>query len=199
MKYLKLVVVAIASIAMMTVAAATANGAPVSSAPTHLTKASADGTHITSVLTNATFASGQNSLTVRDRQGRTVQHVPLSVALNGVQIPLRANVSADRTTATLTPVLSAQSRALIARGLHPASAKKDRAYSSMMYHLNRGWANGGGLFTAVGALIGLVVGCIVIVGCIWGAGVGAVIGAAVGINQGDPQAGQSVLNWINTP
>ncbi|MGV9482316.1 hypothetical protein ACWDNR_23075, partial [Gordonia aichiensis] len=53
--------------------------------------------------------------------------------------------------------------------------------------------------TAVGALAGLVVGCIVIVGCVWGAGVGAAIGAVVGINNGDPRAGQAILNWINTP
>ena len=31
------------------------------------------------------------------------------------------------------------------------------------------------------------------------AGVGAAIGAVIGINNGDPRAGQSILNWINTP
>lgn len=200
MRYLRLTLLTLATIAVaaMTMAAGTANGAPSAVlTPTHLT--SVDNGTITSTLRNASFVEDAGALRVVDRTGKTVETVALSVPLNGVDVPLRADVSADGTSATLTPTLTDQARAAIAAGMHPASAAKDRAWAKMVWHINNGWNRGGGVATAVGALIGLVVGCIVIVGCIWGAGVGAAIGAVVGINNGDPRAGQAILNWINTP
>ncbi|WP_018179748.1 hypothetical protein [Jongsikchunia kroppenstedtii] len=164
---------------------------------TQYTATSPNGS-IVSTLKNAAFVSRGNVLTVVDSTGRTIDHVSQSVSLNGVSVPLRVNVDASRTRATFTPTITPQSRAAIALGLHPAAAKDD-AYNKMIWHINNGWNRGGGVAAAVGALVGLIVGCAVIVGCIWGAGVGAGIGAAIGINQGDPLAGQAVLNWINTP
>ncbi|MGK2320218.1 hypothetical protein [Gordonia rhizosphera] len=203
MKLLRLVLVTIALVAasVLTIAAGTANGAPISSVPSQLTKASADGKTIISVLRNATFAtaSDANALIVLDRQGNVIDRVDLTIPLNGVRVPLRTTVSADRTTATLTPILTPQARAAIAAGMHPASAKKDRAYQQMIWHINNGWNRGGGVATAIGAIAGLIIGCVFLVGCPGGAGVGAAIGAVIGINNGDPQAGQAILNWINTP
>ncbi|WP_431309374.1 hypothetical protein [Gordonia sesuvii] len=202
MKLLRLTLLTLAGVvtALLTVSTATAHGAPVSTAPSHLTSTSPGGTSITSVLQNASFvARDANALTVIDDNGRTIDSVGLSIPLNGVQVPLRAEVSADRSTATLTPMISPEMRAAIAAGMHPASAQKDRAWNRMIWHINNGWNRGGGVATAVGAIVGLIVGCLVIVGCIWGAGVGAAIGAVVGINNGDPRAGQAILNWINTP
>ncbi|MAU81735.1 MAG: hypothetical protein CME34_07660 [Gordonia sp.] len=202
MKIMRLIVLTLAGVVttLLTVATATAHGAPTSLAASHHTFASTDGTSITSVLTNATFGQHDaDALTVLDRHGNTIDRVALSIPLNGVDVPLRTTVSADRTTATLAPQITPEIRAAIAAGMHPASAKKDRAYQKMIWHINNGWNRGGGVATAVGAIVGLIVGCLVLVGCIWGAGVGAAIGAAVGINNGDPQAGQAILTWINTP
>ncbi|MDL9944640.1 hypothetical protein QSJ19_03385 [Gordonia sp. ABSL11-1] len=204
MKLVRLVFLAIVAIAASTltvVATATAHGAPSTGTPSHLTSAGGDGGSITSVLRNATFipTPAGDELTVVDPDGRTIDRVALTIPMGGAVVPLRANVSADRTSATFTPVITPQTRAAIAAGVHPVSAKKDRAYQKMIWHINNGWNRGGGVATAVGAIVGLIVGCLVIVGCIWGAGVGAAIGAAVGINNGDPQAGQAILTWINTP
>ncbi|MFW0796455.1 hypothetical protein AAFP30_21780 [Gordonia sp. CPCC 205515] len=200
MKLLRLALFTVASIAMLIVAAGTAHGAPTPGAPTQRTTASADGTSITTVLQHATFvAAADGGLSVVDHSGRLVDRVAPWVPLNGARIPLRATVSADRTSATFHPLITPGARDLIARGMHPAATKKDRAYQKMIWHINNGWNRGGGVATAVGAIAGLIVGCLVIVGCIWGAGVGAAIGAAVGINSGDPQAGQAILTWINTP
>lgn len=202
MKLFRIVTMTLAGVvtALLTVATATAHGAPTSLTPSHHTSASADGSTITSVLTNATFGhQDANALTVLDRHGATIDRVDLTIPLNGIDVPLRAAVSTDRTTATLTPQLTPEMRTAIASGMHPVSAKKDRAYQQMIWHINNGWNRGGGVATAVGAIVGLIVGCLVLVGCIWGAGVGAAIGAVVGINNGDPQAGQAILTWINTP
>ncbi|GAC69096.1 hypothetical protein [Gordonia soli] len=194
--------VSAAAITTVAIATGTAHAAPVSgAAPTYVSAASADGAHITTTLRNATFAAkpaGQ-SLSILDRHGRVAEKVALTVPLNGVSVPLRPVVSADRTSVTLTPVLSQQVRDQLKAGVHPVAGKKDRAYQSMIGHIQNGWNRGGAVATAVGALAGLIIGCIVIVGCIWGAGVGAAIGAVIGINNGDPRAAQSVLDWINTP
>ncbi|MBD0860185.1 hypothetical protein IA539_03030 [Gordonia sp. zg691] len=187
------------AISMLTISFGTAHGAPAPAAPSHQSSASADGTSITSQLRNATFVAGERELRVVDNDGRTIDRVALTLPLNGIHVPMRAAVSADRTRATFTPILSPEARAAIAAGVRPASAKKDRAYQKMIWHITNGWNRGGNVTTAIGALAGLIIGCIVIVGCIWGAGVGAAIGAVIGINNGDPRAAQSILDWINTP
>ncbi|MGV9714050.1 hypothetical protein ACWDTI_25715 [Gordonia sp. NPDC003424] len=200
MKLLRLALLTVAAIAALTITASTAHGAPTTGAPTQRTVASIDGRSITSILTNATFVSAPGGgLSVVDRNGRVIDRIASSIPLNGIAIPMRAVVSEDRTTAVFTPLITPQAKELIGRGMHPAASKKDRAYQSMIGHINNGWNRGGGVATAVGAIVGLIVGCLFIVGCIWGAGVGAAIGAVVGINGGDPQAGQAILNWINTP
>ena len=193
---------AVAAAAVMAVGVGSAHAVPpVQGAPTAMSVVSADGAHIVTTLTDATFvpAPVSDALSIVDRHGKIVETVSLAVPLNDQSVPLRAAVSADGSTATLTPVLSESARTEIAAGVRPVSAKKDRAFEQMIWHITNGWNRGGNVATAVGALAGLIVGCIVIVGCVWGAGVGAAIGAVVGINNGDPRAGQAILNWINTP
>lgn len=205
MSILRKLVVAAGTAATATaviVAGGSAQAAPAVSAPaTAVSTASADGTQVITKVRNGHFAAApvNGTLAVLDRTGRVAEQVPLTVALNGTDVALRTSVSADRSTATMTPVVSQQARSSIAFGMHPASAKKDRAYSAMIYHINNGWNRGGNVSTAVGAIVGLIVGCLVLVGCLWGAGVGAAIGAVVGINNADRQAAQSILDWINTP
>lgn len=199
MRRFRLLSVTTLAVAMLTVSFGTAHGTPAPAAPSHLSVASADGTSISSALKNATFVSAGDELRVVDLNGRTLERVALTLPLNGVNVPLQTRVSADRTQATFTPLLTPEARAAIAAGVRPASAKKDRAYQQMIWHITNGWNRGGNVTTAVGALAGLIIGCLVIVGCIWGAGVGAAIGAAIGIGNGDPAAAQSILNWINTP
>lgn len=204
MSLLRRAAIAIAAVAitLLAVATGTAHAAPASGpAPSAMTTASPDGTRLITTLTNASFARtpAGDTLSIIGRDGRVLERVPLTVRLNGQNVALRPTVSADGRQATLTPTLLDATRAAIAAGMHPASAKKDRAYAQMIYHIQNGWNRGGNVATAVGAIAGLIIGCVVIVGCIWGAGVGAAIGAVVGINAGDPQAGQAILNWINTP
>ncbi len=190
------------AITLLVLATGTAHAAPVSGlTPSYVASTSADKQSIITTLTNATIAhqvSG-NNLVVVNRHGDAISTIPLSTTLNGVNVPLRQQVSADRTRVTLTPDLTASARAAIAAGVHPASAKKDQAWNSMVWHITNGWNRGGAIAAAVGALIGLVVGCLVILGCLWAAAAGAAIGAVIGINNGDPYAAQSILNWLNTP
>nr|WP_064569809.1 hypothetical protein [Gordonia sp. LAM0048] len=199
MKRIRLLAIMALAISALTISFGTANGAPAPAAPSHHSSASADGTSIISQLRNATFVAGEQELRVVDARGQTIERIGLVLPFDGAAVPMRAQVSADRNQATFTPILSPEARAAIAAGVHPASAKKDRAYQQMIWHITNGWNRGGNVTTAIGALAGLVIGCIVIVGCVWGAGVGAAIGAVIGINNGDPRAGQSILNWINTP
>ena len=199
MKRIRLLAVMALAISALTVSYGTAHGAPTPAAPSHFSSASADGTSITSQLRNATFVAGEQELRVIDSRGRTIERIGLVLPFDGAAVPMRAKVSADRTQATFTPILTPEARAAIAAGVRPASAKKDRAYQQMIWHITNGWNRGGNVTTAIGALAGLIIGCIIIVGCVWGAGVGAAIGAVIGINNGDPRAGQSILNWINTP
>ncbi|MDH3008073.1 MULTISPECIES: hypothetical protein [Gordonia] len=199
MKRFRLLSITAFAIATLTISLGTAHGAPAPAAPSHLTIGSADGTSITSTLRNATFVSTGNELRVVDPSGRILERVALTLPLDRAVVPLRTQVSTDRTQATFTPILTPEARAAIAAGVRPASAKRDRAYQQMIWHINNGWNHGGNVATAIGALAGLIIGCLVIVGCIWGAGVGAAIGAAIGISNGDPATAQSILDWINTP
>ncbi|MEO9330020.1 hypothetical protein [Gordonia aurantiaca] len=199
MKRFRIFGITLLAIAVLTISFGTAHGTPGPATPSHLSTVAPDGTTISSVLRHATFVSAGDQLLVVDSNGRTIERVPLQLPLNGVMVPLRAQVSGDHTRATFTPLLTPELQAAIAAGVHPASTKKDQAFEKMVWHINNGWNRGGNVTTAIGALAGLVIGCVVIVGCIWGAGVGAAIGAAIGISQGDPATAQSIINWINTP
>ncbi|MDS1116167.1 hypothetical protein RD149_20695 [Gordonia westfalica] len=199
MKRFRILSITASAIAMLAISFGTAHGAPAPATPSHLSVASADGASITSTLRNATFVSADDGLHVVDRNGRILERVALTLPLSGAIVPMRAQVGADRTSATFTPILTPEVRAAIAAGVRPASAKKDQAFQKMVWHINNGWNRGGNVTTAIGALAGLIIGCLVIVGCIWGAGVGAAIGAVIGIGNGDPATAQSILNWINTP
>ncbi|MEP9415675.1 hypothetical protein ABLE92_15185 [Gordonia sp. VNQ95] len=210
MKNLRYAVMSIAAVVAtaLVVPVATAHAAPAvaatqaATAPTYRAELAPDGSSVAVRLADATFAPTpvDGTLSIRDESGVVRETVALQTELNGVVVPLRPAVSADGSTVTLTPELTSVMRDTIARGMHPVSAKKDKAFATMMAHLNNGWNRGNaGVTTAVGALIGFAVGFFIIGGWIVGTAIGAAIGAAVGINAGDPKAGQAVLDWINTP
>ena len=186
-----------ATATVLAVAAGTADAAPVSGAnPTAVTTAMPG--KLTTSLTNATFLpySGGDTLKVANRSGKIIEQVPMIFPISGVDVPVRVQMSADRTSATLVPVITPQTRAAIFTDAKPY-ASKAQAYQRMMRELMIGWNNGGSLTAAIGAIIGLVLGCATIIGCLWVAGVGAVIGGAIGINMANPRAFHAVLNWLN--
>lgn len=207
-------VVAISVIIAAITAAGSAHGAPYRSGPTHSTSVSADGTAIISTLTDATFARTPNGVDVVDDTGRVIDHIDSTVDLDDAAVPLRTTVSDDGRVATIAPVLTDRMRSGIARDTQPVSARKDRAFDTMIWHvangLNRAGTVGVGIGAAIGAVVGglagLVVGCAVVAGCVWlgvagaagGAAVGAAIGGTVGTGYGDPRAGQAVLDWVTT-
>lgn len=186
-----------ATATVLAVSAGTADAAPVSGAnPTGVTTAMPG--KLTTKLTNATFLpySGGTSLSVANRGGKVIEQVPLTIPISGVNVPLRVKLSADRTTATLIPIVTPRTRAIITKDVKPY-ASKQAAYNRMMREVMIGWNNGGSLTAAIGAVVGLVVGCLIFVGCLWLAGVGAIVGAAIGINDANPRAFHAVLNWLN--
>lgn len=186
-----------ATATVLAVSAGTADAAPVSGAnPTSVTTAMPG--KLTTKLTNATFLpySGGKNLSVANRSGKVIEQVPLTIPISGVDVPLRVKLSADRTSATLIPIVNPQTRALITKDVKPY-ASKQAAYNRMMREVMIGWNNGGSLTAAIGAVVGLVVGCLIFVGCLWLAGVGAIVGAAIGINDANPRAFHAVLNWLN--
>ncbi|MFD0927188.1 hypothetical protein [Williamsia deligens] len=171
------------------------------------------GGGITSTVTNATFSPTPGALAVTDPRGTVLDRIPTSVVLNGVTVPLRTTVAADRRTATIDPVLNPALWSAIEHGRHPASARKDRAYYDMLFHVANGLnragtvsaAAGAGVGTAVGAAVGLVVGCTVFGACLLaipaaaaGAAIGGTVAGVVGTQYGDPRAAQSVLTWLST-
>lgn len=206
MKHMSRLLVLIAAITVAALVAgftySPARATPAYATPTYVAQLAPGGSVVTAHLTGARFAptpvGGQ--VAILDRAGGVLEQVALVTELNGVAVPLRVSVGADRSTATFTPLLSDAMLQSIRQSAHPVSAKKDKAYMNMMWHLNNGWNRGNAaVTTAVGALIGFAVGFLLIGGWLITTPIGAAIGAAVGINAGDPKAGQSVLDWINTP
>ncbi|MGJ0117736.1 hypothetical protein ACQ7HM_00890 [Williamsia sp. MIQD14] len=168
---------------------------------------------MTSTLSGATFARTSDGLVVTDDHGHAIDRVPAALALDGVDVPLRTTVAANGRTATIAPDLTPGVTAAIKRGAHPVSARKDRAYYAMLFHVANGLnragtvsaAAGAGVGTVVGAAVGLVVGCSVLGACLLaipaaaaGAAIGATVAGAIGTQYGDPKAAQSVLTWLTT-
>ena len=105
-------------------------------------------------------------------------------------------MSADRTSATLVPVITPQTRAAIFTDAKPY-ASKAQAYQRMMRELMIGWEQRRQPYRRDRCDHRLVLSCATIIGCLWVAGVGAVIGGAIGINMANPRAFHAVLNWLN--
>ncbi|MGU3293486.1 hypothetical protein [Williamsia sp. M5A3_1d] len=188
---------------------AVADAAPV---PSYRVTVGADGA-MTSTLTGATFTRTGDGLVVTDDRGRTIDLVPAAIPLGGADVPLRTSVAANARSATIAPDLTATVAAAIKRGAHPVSARKDRAYYAMLFHVANGLnragtvsaAAGAGVGTVVGAAVGLVVGCSIFGVCLLaipaaaaGAAIGATVAGAIGTQYGDPKAAQSVLTWLTT-
>lgn len=171
------------------------------------------GGAMTSTLSGAAFTRTPDGLVVTDDRGRAIDRVPASIPLDGVDVPMRTTVAADGRSATIAPDLTPTVTAAIKRGAHPVSARKDRAYYAMLFHVANGLnragtvsaAAGAGVGTVVGAAVGLVVGCSVLGACLLiipaaaaGAAIGATVAGAIGTQYGDPKAAQSVLTWLTT-
>ncbi|WP_174344031.1 hypothetical protein [Gordonia soli] len=174
-----------------------------------------DGSTITTTLTVATFQKKAGDVIVVDRRGTTIDRIADRIMLDGQTVPLRTTVSDDGRKATFTPRFTKETRAALARGMHPVSGQKDRAFRDMLFHVANGLNRAGTVSTvagaavgaAVGGVVGLIAGCLIVTGCIWwgvvGLGIGAAAGAgiagSIGTTYGDPLAGQAVLDWLRTP
>lgn len=144
------------------------------------------------------------ALQVVDRKGRVIDTMPLTGTMDGFRVPLRANVSADRTTATFAPVISADYRAALDAAATRADKKqrakpkskritKAQRYDMMWKELNAGWKGNTPVSTLIGGLIGFVVFGFP------GAAIGAGIGAYLGYQTSNPKAWPAVVTWWNTP
>ncbi|MFW0783944.1 hypothetical protein AAFP35_05435 [Gordonia sp. CPCC 206044] len=180
--------------------------APFVTAPFVTAAIAADGHSVVAKLRDAAFVpnAAGTELQVRDRAGRVVDSLPLVGTMDGFRVPLRWSVGADRSSATLTPIVSRDHRALLDAAATDAAKRnkakprakrltKNQRYDLMWKELNKGWKGNTPISTLVGGLIGFIV-----FGWI-GAGVGAAIGAYLGYQTSNPQAWPSVLAWWNTP
>ncbi|MGV9712911.1 hypothetical protein ACWDTI_19870 [Gordonia sp. NPDC003424] len=143
-------------------------------------------------------------LQVVNKNGAVVDAMPLVGTMDGFRVPLRFSVSADRSTATFTPIVSPEYRAVLDRAATDAAKKqqakpapkritKAQRYDMMWNELNKGWTGNTPVSTLIGGLIGFIV-----YGWI-GAGIGAAIGAYLGYQTSNPKAWPSVVAWWNTP
>lgn len=186
---------------------ANAHAAPVKRATPFVTAGfSADQQSVVAKLRDGLFVpnAAGTELQVVDRKGAVVDAMPLVGTMDGFRVPLRSSVSADRTTATLTPVISPGYRAALDRAATEAAKKqqakprtkrisKAQRYDMMWTELNKGWTGNTPISTLVGGLIGFIV-----FGWI-GAGIGAAIGAYLGYQTSNPKAWPAVVTWWNTP
>ncbi len=163
---------------------------------------SADRQSVIASLRDAHFQANAagTELQVVNRDGRIVDTMPLSGRMDGFEVPLRWSVSADRTTATFTPIVGSDHRRILDAAATDAAKKnqvkhitKQQRYDMMWKELNAGWKGVTPLYTLIGGLIGFI---------IWGipaAVVGAAIGAYIGYQTTNPKAWPSVVAWWNTP
>lgn len=201
MKHLRAGIMALAMMGAVLIAVpvATAHAAPATVAlPTASAAIAADHKSvIVDVRGGSVVVSPAGALQILDGRGRTVSSMPLSGQIDGFTVPLRAAVSADRSQATLTPMVSPDLRALLDSAATDAAKQKRltkaQRYDIMWAELNKGWRGNTPLYTLVGGLIGFIV-----FGWI-GAGVGAFIGAYIGYGESNPKAWPSVVAWFNTP
>ncbi|MFW0795511.1 hypothetical protein AAFP30_17000 [Gordonia sp. CPCC 205515] len=209
MKHIRSVLLAIATLTAFALVLpfANAQAAPAKGTTTFVTAGfSADHQSVVAKLRDGLFVpnAAGTELQVVSKNGKVVDAMPLVGTMDGFRVPLRSAVSADGTTATLTPVVSPQYRAVLDRAATTAAKKqqskprakrisKAQRYDMMWTELNKGWTGNTPVSTLVGGLIGFIV-----FGWI-GAGVGAAIGAYLGYQTSNPKAWPSVVTWWNTP
>ncbi|KAF0970305.1 MULTISPECIES: hypothetical protein [Gordonia] len=200
MKHLRAGIMALAMMGAVLVAVpvATAHAAPATVAlPT--ASAAIGGDHrsvIVDVRGGSLAVTPAGALQILDGRGRIVSSMPLSGQMDGFTVPLRAAVSADKSSVTLTPVVGTDFRAVLDAAETKAAKQrltKQQRYDIMWTELNKGWRGNTPLYTLIGGLIGFIV-----FGWI-GAGVGAFIGAYIGYGESNPKAWPSVVAWFNTP
>lgn len=192
---------AAASIATLTVCAATSSAAPAPLIAAHSAgvgyTTTTTATSATTVLDGATFRVDPGTSTARvvTSAGTTVASLPLAYRLAGQTLPIAASVSADHTALTLTPARSSARTVAtpIAFPRHNASSQ-----TRFINELNKA-SFAAGVGAAIGAGVGLAVGCVVgiIVGCIPGILIGAGAGALIGlINAGGPSLQSAAIAYF---
>lgn len=207
MKHLHRVLLTIAALTAVVLIAPLTNGAATAATPAPFLTGgfTADGASVVATLRDGTFVpnAANTELTLVNRDGKAVDRFPLVGTLDGVTVPVGYALSADRSTATLTPGLTAPRRASLAAAATDAAQKKptprakrytkQQRYDQMMKELQKGWKD----FTPASTLIGGLIGFIVF--GFPGAAIGAFIGAYIGYQTTNPKAWPSVVNWFNTP
>ncbi|MFR9749691.1 hypothetical protein ACL02S_01500 [Nocardia sp. 004] len=133
-----------------------------------------DGLSVTTTLDNGTFAATARpgSIAVQDAVGTELDTIPLTFALDGQQLPIDYQLSADRRTVTLTPDITELRRT----ELHPVASPLENqlAMNDLINAVSIGTSIGSLIGTAIGAVAGVGIGfalagasCLVInLGCV---------------------------------
>ncbi|NDZ94382.1 hypothetical protein G3I13_11545 [Streptomyces sp. SID6673] len=210
MKHIHRVLLAIAAVTAVALVIPSANA---HAAPTRVTTTpfvtagyAADRHSVVATLRDGVFSptAAGTGLQVRDIEGRVVETMPLGGTMDGFRVPLRWSVSADRRTATFTPVVPAGYRSVLEAAATDAADKqkakprakrisKQQRYDMMWKELNAGWKGNTPLYTLIGGLIGFLIWTVP------GAAIGAAIGAYIGYQTSNPKAWPSIVTWWNTP
>ncbi|MCU1640478.1 MAG: hypothetical protein JWN03_753 [Nocardia sp.] len=191
--------------------AATATASPDSAAPAVSYHADLAGDAVVTTLTNGAFAlSGdQESVTVHDDAGQTVDTVPLSFTLDGQHLPLRQQIAADGHTLRLVPDLTGLDRAALKPVASPL--ENQLAMNDLINAVSLGTSIGSLIGTTIGAVAGIGVGlalagasCLVLsLGCVVAVlPIVSLVAAAGGLSglilAGGPTAAAAAFDYWST-
>lgn len=156
-----------------------------------------------------TLADDQQSVAIRDAEGRTVDSLPLTFTLDGQRLPLIQQVAEDGHALRLTPDLARLDRT----ALHSVASPLENqlAMNDLINAVSLGTSIGSLIGTAVGAVAGVGVGialagasCLVLsLGCVVTVlPIVSMVAAAGGIAglvlAGGPTAAAAAFNYVTT-
>ncbi|WP_067814706.1 hypothetical protein [Nocardia inohanensis] len=156
-----------------------------------------------------TLAEDQRSVAVVDIAGQVLDALPLSLSLDGQQLPIRSQVSEDGRTLRLTPDVSAIDRTALKPVASPL--ENQLAMNDLINAVSLGTSIGSLIGTAIGAAVGIGVGfavagasCLVLsIGCVVAVlPIVSLVGAAGGLAglviAGGPTAAYGLYEYVST-
>ncbi|MGW5110121.1 hypothetical protein [Nocardia sp. NPDC004123] len=211
MKFHTLALTAFSAAASVAVSAATAAAAPDTTAPVISYHAAAVGDSVVVTLQDGTFglAADQRSVTVRDGLGQALDALPLAAEVDGRQLPIRPEISADARTLTLVPDVTGLVRASVQPVASPV--ENQLAMNDLINAVSISTSVGSLIGTAVGAVAGVGIGlavagasCLVLsLGCVVAVLPIVTVAGAVGgltglVLAGGPSAAVAAYNYVTT-
>lgn len=211
MKFHALALTAFSAAASVTISAATAAAAPDTTAAAPSYHASVVGDSVVTTLQDGTFglAADQRSVAVHDVAGQVLDTLPLTAEVDGRQVPIRPEISADARTLTLIPDISGLDRTSVRPVASPL--ENQLAMNDLINAVSISTSVGSLIGTAIGAVAGVGIGfalagasCLVLsIGCVVAVlPIVTLVGAAGGLAglvlAGGPGAAVAAYNYFTT-